>query len=271
MRKIRNILMTALALVLAFSMFTPAGLYADEIRVTVDGVTIDFEGQSPIIVDGRTLVPIRGVFEHLGFDVDFDNSTRTAFLVGSQDSLYSNYEFRVPIGSSYFELNGQSFQLDVPAQIINGRTMLPIRPLLEQIGFGVDWDSDTRTVIIKSLMSPLFGMTHEQITDGLVGTWAALESNMPGGHHFSSFTLNTSSNGMGGDGEVVVDANIQRIYWLVNAYGDLVIFFTDNREEPLNYYKIAELTTDNLTLLHSTFEMYAEGLAPYKVIFTREQ
>lgn len=57
---------------LAFALIPTAVYAADSnIRVTVDGQLVAFEGQYPAIVDGRTLVPVRGVFEQLGFTVDW--------------------------------------------------------------------------------------------------------------------------------------------------------------------------------------------------------
>ena len=56
----------------------------------------------------------------------------------------------VTIGNSTFTTNGTSHKLDVSAQIIGGRTMLPIRFVLESVGYTMDWDDATRTVIISS-------------------------------------------------------------------------------------------------------------------------
>jgi hypothetical protein len=55
-------------LVLFFIFVSAVTIYADEIRVTIDGREVNFEGQNPVIVDGRTLIPVRGVFEELGFE-----------------------------------------------------------------------------------------------------------------------------------------------------------------------------------------------------------
>jgi len=264
-----RILSAALVLVLALSLIMPVVIYATEVSVTIDGQRVEFVDQEPIIVDGRTLVPLRGVFEAIGFDVDFDNNTRTAILTGSQGSLYSYYELRVPIGSSYFELNDRGFHLDVPAQIINGRTMLPIRHLLEQIGFNVDWDGATGTVIIVSC--PVYRMSHEGIADSLVGRWIVLESDMPDGYHISSFTLNASTpDYLRGDGEVVIGTDRQQITWMINAYRDLLIGFPD----ALTYNTIEDLNADSLTLLHNGFVIeFVEGIAPHfephRAVYTR--
>ena len=137
----------ALAFMMVFGVLilaNPTTIYAnDEISVTIDGVVVDFEGQPPTIVDGRTLVPVRGVFEALGFEVDWDSDTRTVSLTSDI------YVVLITVDSATFTTNGTSYTLDVPAQIINGRTMLPIRAVLESIGYFVDWDSTTRTVLIS--------------------------------------------------------------------------------------------------------------------------
>jgi len=114
------------------------------INVTVDGQRVVFEGQGPVIVDGRTLVPVRGVFEHLGFTVGWNGDTRTATMTRGNDTI------AMTIGSATFTTNGISHTLDVPAQIINGSTMVPIRLPLESVGYGLDWNGDTRTVVITS-------------------------------------------------------------------------------------------------------------------------
>ena len=89
------------------------------------------------VVDGRTLVPVRGVFEALGFYVDWDNETRTAILENE------NYLILIPIDSYVFTTNGEEFSLDVPAQLIGGSTMVPIRLPLESVGFVVGWENNS--------------------------------------------------------------------------------------------------------------------------------
>ncbi|MCL2620169.1 MAG: stalk domain-containing protein [Defluviitaleaceae bacterium] len=128
----------------------------DSITVTIDGVPIVFADQQPIIVDGRTLVPVRGVFEALGFEVDWEQSTQTARLVNER------FRLDIAIGANAFmavplDSNGNMVQisrhhsiaLDVPAQLINGRTMLPIRLPLEAVGYEVGWDDINRSVVIS--------------------------------------------------------------------------------------------------------------------------
>jgi len=144
MVKKRGILALLVLLILLGSVMFPSSLIASDIRVTIDGVAVDFEGQPPTIVDGRTLVPVRGVFEALGFDVEWEQSTQTATLTSA------DYVVVISIGSEVFATNGANHALDVPAQIIDGRTMLPIRAVLESVGLYVDWDGGTSTVLVNS-------------------------------------------------------------------------------------------------------------------------
>jgi len=127
------------------------------IAVTIDGQPVIFSGQNPVIVDGRTLVPVRGVFEMLGFDVDWNPDTRRATLTRDADEIV------IAIGSINFFTNGTSHSLDVPAQIVGGSTMLPIRAVLESVGYGLSWDEATNTVVIISESAGL------EIAEGFIG------------------------------------------------------------------------------------------------------
>ena len=144
MRFTKKMITAFLVLVLAFS--TLAAMAAPgEITVTIDGQIVVFEGQGPIIIDGRTLVPVRGVFEMLGFTPTWDGATRTATLTRD------DYVVVLTIGSADFTTNGVTHTLDVPAQIIGNRTLLPLRAVLESVGYtDMHWSSSARTVTIRT-------------------------------------------------------------------------------------------------------------------------
>ena len=118
------------------------------IRVTVDGIYVVFPDQQPISVDSRTLVPVRGVFEQMGFEVTWRGETNTAVL--TRNTLI----VEATIGSSTLVVveNGQRRQipLDVPAQSINNRTMLPLRAVAEATGATVEWNGATQTATITT-------------------------------------------------------------------------------------------------------------------------
>ncbi|MBE7047218.1 MAG: hypothetical protein E7396_07360, partial [Ruminococcaceae bacterium] len=114
---------------------------ADEISVKVNGIGYHFDVM-PVIVDGRTLVPMRGIFEALGAQVNWDDATKTA--TGTK----GDKEVKLTISDTKAYVNGEEKTLDVPATIIEGRTMVPVRFISESLGEKVDWDGVTKTVIV---------------------------------------------------------------------------------------------------------------------------
>ena len=140
----KKFLTMILAATFTFGITFAAAAHADDgVSVIIDGRYVVFDGQSPVIVDGRTLVPVRGVFEQLGFYVEWDAEARQATLTSD------DYTVVITIGSETFTTNDANHTLDVPAQIIGGRTMLPIRAVLESVGYYLGWDGGTRTVRIS--------------------------------------------------------------------------------------------------------------------------
>ena len=113
----------------------------DEITVTLNDRRLKFD-VAPIIENGRTLVPMRKIFESLGAKVEWDGETQTVTAVRVNDKI------SLQIGSYTLIKNGQRINLDVPAKIINGRTLVPIRAISNTLGALVDWDDETQTVMI---------------------------------------------------------------------------------------------------------------------------
>jgi len=140
----KRIISFAMLLLLVLTLIPSTVIYAnDTIFVTINGENVDFPDQAPVIIDGRTLVPVRGVFQALGFTVGWSRVTQQVTLTKN------NYTVVLTIGSSAFTTNGKNHILDVPAQIINDRTMLPIRAVIESVGYNIDWDEAARTVVIS--------------------------------------------------------------------------------------------------------------------------
>jgi len=105
------------------------------------GGTVVFD-QPPVIQNGRTLVPVRAVFEALLVDVEWDNATQT--VTASKGSLV----VKLTIGSNIMTRNNAPITLDVPAQVINGRTLIPLRAAAEAFQAEVIWDAATQTAHI---------------------------------------------------------------------------------------------------------------------------
>ncbi|CAN5449655.1 hypothetical protein BH11ARM1_BH11ARM1_07270 [soil metagenome] len=115
---------------------------AQGIGVQVNGRPVTFNGTEPQYMSGRVLVPLRGVFENLGAYVQWDPATRTIKAIkGSTD-----VELRV--GDKWASVDGKNVAMDVPAMIVNGSTLVPIRFVSESLGAQVTWNDSTRTVMI---------------------------------------------------------------------------------------------------------------------------
>lgn len=119
-------------------------VYAGDISVNLDGENIEFSAQNPVIIEGRTLIPLRGIFEKLGYEIGWDGDTKTATFVKELTIV------KVTENAHQLTVGGKAFELDVPAQIINGSMMLPLRAVGEATGLYVDWDSETKTVVLSS-------------------------------------------------------------------------------------------------------------------------
>jgi hypothetical protein len=115
--------------------------FSDEIIVIVNGEAIVFD-QPPIIENGRTLVPLRAIFEALGARVEWDAKLQIVYADRSDVSV------TLPIGSTTMYRGFEEVTLDVPAKIVGGRTLVPARAVAESFGADVTWDQSTRTVTI---------------------------------------------------------------------------------------------------------------------------
>lgn len=112
------------------------------VRVFVEGEPVVFD-QPPIIEGGRVLVPLRGIFEKMGATVEWRPTTR--MVVAAR----GNTLVELAIGSRIAKVNDRPITLDVPALIIRGRTLVPLRFISESLGAQVDWNPATRTVLIS--------------------------------------------------------------------------------------------------------------------------
>ncbi len=128
------------ALALAVSVFVTAPASA-QVTVDVNGSAVNF-ASAPIIQDGRVFVPLRGVFEQLGANVDYSNGTINA--TGSDGRTVALH-----IGSTQATINGQPETLDVAPFIISSSTFVPLRFISQALGASVNWDNADHVVSIS--------------------------------------------------------------------------------------------------------------------------
>ena len=129
---------------------------AAPLTVKVDGQALKLD-QPPVIQDGRTLVPLRAIFEALGARVQWDAEAQSV----TAEKRFNNIS--LVIGDNKLNINGDEKTLDVPAQIIEGRTMVPVRAISEAFGAKVDWNAATGTVTVDSVQTGAHSVTDKYL------------------------------------------------------------------------------------------------------------
>ena len=132
----------ALMLVLTLMPFAPNVMAAEKpITVMLLGNKLSFD-TDPVIINDRTMVPLRAIFEALGASVEWDGDTKTVTSVKGDTTV------KLTVGENKLTVNGTEKALDVPGQIVENRTLVPVRAISEAFGCEVGWDAETRTVTI---------------------------------------------------------------------------------------------------------------------------
>lgn len=156
----RKSLALILGLILMFSM-TSIVVADSDIKVSVNDQYVEFD-QSSVVIEGRTLVPIRAVCEKLGADVYWFEPEQAIIIVKNEIKIgliIDNFEMDKMIVEDFQsfleavvglgDIEGETIILDVAPQIINGRTLLPIRAVCETLGATVSWNEGDKTVEIQ--------------------------------------------------------------------------------------------------------------------------
>lgn len=145
----RRSLFLALLFVLLLGTPTSAHHFEDPIHLWMDGRYL-YSDVVPYIRDSRTMVPLRVLSENFGYEVDWngdarkvtirkDASSPAVSLVIGETSLYGSEA-----------IAGRPVTMDTAAEIREDRTFVPLRAVAELFGHAVDWDNNTRTVVIGS-------------------------------------------------------------------------------------------------------------------------
>ena len=119
---------------------TPASK-PDGIKIFLNGRQLEFDVE-PMIINGRTMVPMRVIFEVLGAEVSWDGQTQTAIGETKKTTV------KITIGKDYLLKNDNIVVLDSPAVIVSGRTLVPVRAIAESLDCKVEWYGETQVVEI---------------------------------------------------------------------------------------------------------------------------
>ncbi|MBE6680076.1 MAG: copper amine oxidase N-terminal domain-containing protein [Ruminococcaceae bacterium] len=142
----KRLFVLAICAIFVFS-FANTVCAATEITVLINGEKAEFD-VPPQIIGNRTMVPMRKTFDLLGAKVEWIAEMRMAV------ATYSTYIVSMPIGADSFTVTNVltnetvEHELDVPAQIVNDRTLIPLRAVSAALGKNVSWDGATSTAKI---------------------------------------------------------------------------------------------------------------------------
>lgn len=226
MRHFRNafgvaaLTLAALAVVLTAGA-VPGGAQvpAPYVHVFVDSQPVAFD-VPPQIDNGRVLVPLRGVFERLGATVAWDERTQTVLAQRGSTGV------SLQIGNTQATINGRPEAIDVPAMLVGGRTMVPLRFVSQALGANVNWDASTSTVAIASSgaaalpPSRTYGPPPAPATQHVVGTLVAVRIPVDPG---SPGAIVVSHNGTISTFRVTSSTQIFRINTTTGAGGSVAI------------------------------------------------
>ena len=171
----KKVLSVVLAVMLVFAV---APTVFANISVTLDGSAIDFADVPPQMINDRTMVPLRAIFDALGAEIDWDGYTQTVTA--------TRYDVVVvmQIGNPVITVAGSDVELDVPPMLIDYRTMVPARAVAQSFGVNVDWDGYTQTVVLTTGYAPYVPAPYEPapyvpVTQGntdssIVGRWGVV-------------------------------------------------------------------------------------------------
>ena len=147
-----------LAVLLALTLFSgmkTESYAASGISVTYNGKAVAFD-QAPIIKNDRTLVPLRAIFEAMGLTVKWYETTQSVTAYNDEITIGLQIGNNSAVLSSDYYGSIDIF-LDVEPQVINGRTLVPVRFIGECSGADVSWISSTNTVVISKTGDRYFG------------------------------------------------------------------------------------------------------------------
>ncbi|MCT4509598.1 MAG: stalk domain-containing protein [Tepidibacter sp.] len=97
----------------------------------------------PVVKEGRTLLPVRGIAEGLKADISWDGETNEVTITKDGKNIVLKIDSNVAI------VDGKEVELDSKAEIMNGRTVIPVRFVAENLGLKVKWDSEEESIEIE--------------------------------------------------------------------------------------------------------------------------
>lgn len=131
-------------------LFASMGVFAEQIvTVTLDGTPLEFDVPAQVI-DDRTMVPMRKIFEALGADVQWDEKNEIIIATKNSTLVMLKVGSKVMLVADVLSEENKKTELDVPPMIVDDRTLVPVRAISESLGINVEWVEETQTVVLTS-------------------------------------------------------------------------------------------------------------------------
>ena len=230
----KKLILICAAVIIVLFATVPARADAWEIRIFIDGIHVEF-AHPPMFVDEKMFVPARDLFVALGFGISWDGELKQA------EFLNETYRIALTIGSDILAINNTYVRVDAPAFLHGTIAMLPLRSVLENIGYRVEWDDAARSA---SISVPYILTPPEPYT---VAETVAGRGSHGGYYSLLSEQLNLPAGiaGLPGGGLLIADTGSNAIkiideYGTVSHFaGEIQIAARDNF--PMGFYRDQEL------------------------------
>lgn len=134
---------------------------APPVTIKLDGKTL-YSDVPAVIIDDRTLVPVRIITESTGASIDWDKEDYQA-VINTGDKVV-----KLINNDKKMDINGETVELDVPAKLINDRIMVPLRAISEILGLEVGWDQKTYTAQLTSPKTEILAMEYDTKEDAII-------------------------------------------------------------------------------------------------------
>lgn len=202
-----------------FSAFSLNAMAEDNIKVYVNGSEVSFD-QQPIIENSRTLVPFRAVLDKMGAKVEWNAEDKIITCTNGDVII------KLTVNDDEMKIGDESIKLDVPAKIVNGRTLVPLRAISEGMGADVNWNGENKSVTIDTQIVSKEPYTNE--------TFAREAKNDDGDVVIKASLTYPVFNGYGDAGDKINE------YFRQSAKEEIGSFVEMGRDEAIEYYSMTE-------------------------------
>lgn len=215
----KKLISALLSLIIVMSTIAVPAMAKDNITVELDGREIIFDVQ-PQIINERTMVPLRAIFEALGASVEWNQENQMVTSVKGDKRII------LVINNPAMLINGKSVVLDTPACVVDDRTLVPVRAISEAFDLYVEWDNTTRKVLISSkpFTSEYYTLKNDIIRNGEYNADGEYYSLLDFGDDYSYFiTYNSEEDYISVLHGVTSDSGTKSEFWLNLTNGELPI------------------------------------------------